>query len=162
MPTVSEKEVPTFEGVNGGKDVEPSRLAKSTKPTMSSSDSNTVDTSSTADAAATTTNGDVEHSKTSLSSSSVHSFYRNVVVNVVVHAVCVLVYLVPVWTAPLDVAMLDEMLILENGSVRGGPENPLQRVLENDYWGRSMFGHSSHKSWRPLLVVAFCHLDVHV
>lgn len=161
MPTVSEKEVPTSEGVDGGKDVEPSRSARSTEPTMSSSDRDTVDTSSAADAAATTTNGDVERSKTS-SSSSVHSFYRDVVVDLVVHAVCVLVYLVPVWTAPLDVAMLDEMFISENGDVRGGPDNPLRRVLENDYWGRSMFGPSSHKSWRPLSVVAFRYLDVHV
>ena len=147
MPTVSEKEVPTSEGVDGGKDVEPSRLAKSTEPTMSSSDSDTVNTSSTADAAATTINGDVERSKTSSLSSFVHSFYPDVVVDLFVHAVCVLVYLVPVWTAPLDVAMLEKMFISENGNVQGGPKNPLWRVLENNYWGRRMFGHSSHKSW---------------
>ena len=117
MPAILEKEVLTSECVGGGKDVESSRLAKSTKPTMSSSDSDTVDTSSTANAAATMTNGDVKRSKTSSLSSSVHSFYRDIVVDLIVHAVCVLVYLVPVWMSPLDVAMLDKMFILENGNV---------------------------------------------
>lgn len=83
-----------------------------------------------------------------------------VVTDFVVHLVCLVVYLVPLWIVYHDsemsyTAILDENFITDNGDVTGGHGNTLRKVFENDYWGRSMYNPSSHKSWRPVSILSF-------
>lgn len=78
-----------------------------------------------------------------------------------VHILCLVVYLIPLFTHNNFVAsgdggaVLDETHIvsIENADVMG--TSTLRQVFTNDYWGRPMNSHSSHKSWRPLTILSF-------
>lgn len=82
------------------------------------------------------------------------------VVYTVIHIVCLLLYIVPlVNTYPNYEDILDETHIDQNDDVNG--VTPLIDVFLNDYWGRRMNAHNSHKSWRPFSILLFRILRSH-
>jgi hypothetical protein len=83
-----------------------------------------------------------------------------ILIRLLVHLFCLLVYLLPLLTHGHDndgayAPVLDETHIVsrENKDVSG--EAPWYEALRNDYWGRPMNSASSHKSWRPLTIYTF-------
>jgi protein O-mannosyl-transferase len=80
-------------------------------------------------------------------------------IQLLVHILCVVIYLIPILTPnPYGGPTLDELHIMspENKDISG--ESRLIDVFKNDYWGRPMTSESSHRSWRPMTVLTFRYL----
>jgi hypothetical protein len=78
----------------------------------------------------------------------------------ILHIVAIAVYAIPLFGAPnrKEEAVLDEQHIVnaENKDVNG--PTTWTNVFTDDYWGRPLTYHSSHKSWRPLSILSFRYL----
>lgn len=82
---------------------------------------------------------------------------RRLLVNVIVHLVTLAIYILPI--LPYSEPTLDEMHILDDDNADiNGPNTSLTTIWHNDYWGRPLTSHSSHKSWRPLSILLFRHV----
>lgn len=79
---------------------------------------------------------------------------------VVVHIVCIAMYLIPV-LQPNEFGgpTLDEIHIMspEQKDIHD-PRTSLRTIFSDDYWGRPMNAENSHKSWRPLTILSFRYL----
>jgi hypothetical protein len=78
-----------------------------------------------------------------------------------IHIACCLVYMLPILTPSeynTGTAVLDEMHILVPAQQDVYGTSDLRTIFSNDYWGRSMQAHNSHKSWRPLSILSFRYL----
>jgi hypothetical protein len=78
----------------------------------------------------------------------------------ILHVVAIAVYAVPLFCATnrKEEAVLDEQHIVnaENKDVNG--PTTWTNIFSDDYWGRPLTYHSSHKSWRPLSILSFRYL----
>jgi hypothetical protein len=83
----------------------------------------------------------------------------SVLVQVLVHLLCLALYLIPIFQ-PNQYAgpTLDELHIMSNDNHDIHGDSTLEQIFSNDYWGRPMQSESSHKSWRPLTVLSFRYL----
>lgn len=77
------------------------------------------------------------------------------------HGICLSLYLVPILSPSqfnLGQPVMDEIHIIsrDNNDINGN--SSLATIFANDYWGRSIYSPSSHKSWRPFTVLTFRYL----
>lgn len=95
-------------------------------------------------------------SKDSNMSSSHMNNNTGSVLHWVIHAFCIAVYLLPLFTHGYKgEPVLDEAHIVSTDNRDVSGEAPWYEALYNDYWGRPMNSPSSHKSWRPLTIYSF-------
>ena len=85
--------------------------------------------------------------------------WESIVVPVLSHVVILALYLIPIfWNdEKTPTAVLDEIHLTDGGQQKDiyDPQATWTQIFTNDYWGRPMNSHSSHKSWRPLTVLTF-------
>jgi hypothetical protein len=78
----------------------------------------------------------------------------------ILHILTLFIYSLPLFRPQQpEEAVLDELHIVsrENQDVNG-PRTSWATIFTNDYWGRPLTFHASHKSWRPLTVLSFRYL----
>jgi Domain of unknown function (DUF1736) len=97
------------------------------------------------------------------SSNAIKTRWMQRLLHVVVHGICLVLYLKPILSSThihnkYAGPTLDEMHIMshDNQDIQGNAT--LTEIFSNDYWGRPMQSASSHKSWRPLTVLSFRYL----
>lgn len=86
------------------------------------------------------------------------------------HLVTIAIYMIPIFTDTSatimkqhhdedehEEAVLDELHIVSNPDINSY-DRTWSTIFANDYWGRPLTYHSSHKSWRPLSVLSFRYL----
>ena len=72
------------------------------------------------------------------------------VANLVIIGMCTVCY----WNSlQNDLVHDDKFAILDNADIR--PSTPWMNLFSNDFWGRSILDNSSHKSYRPLVILSF-------
>ena len=85
--------------------------------------------------------------------------WESILVPVLSHVVILALYLIPIfWNdEKTPTAVLDEIHLTDRGQQKDiyDPQATWTQIFTNDYWGRPMNSHSSHKSWRPLTVLTF-------